>query len=140
MAASLTLAMKMASPTFKMVSAFSSRMIMNRNTLLTTTTTTTATSFSNASYKACNNAIEERSHLFSTTTPEEATTETTQEEDVASTKPSSSIYETQSESLSKVQSTFLQTMRDSGFLHQCTNLDELDKQMTEGRESEKRKE
>ena len=132
MAASLTLAMNMASPTFKMVSAFSSRIIMNRNCLLTTTTTITAISFSNASYKARNNAIEERSHLFSTTAPEEATTETTEEEDVASTKPSFSIYETQAESLSKVQSTFLQTMRDRGFLHPCTNLDELDKQMTEG--------
>ena len=113
---------------------------MNRNCLLTTTTTITAISFSNASYKARNNAIEERSHLFSTTAPEEATTETTEEEDVASTEPSSSIYETQAKSLSKVQSTFLQTMRDRGFLHQCTNLNELDKQMTEGRESEKRKE
>ena len=140
MAASLTLAMNMASPTFKMVSTFSSRIIMNRNCLLTTTTTITAISFSNASYKARSNTIEERSHLFSTTAPKEATTETTEEEDVASTKPSFSIYETQAESLSKVQSTFLQTMRDRGFLHQCTNLNELDKQMTEGRESEKRKE
>jgi len=42
---------------------------------------------------------------------------------------SSSIYEEQAEALAKVESPFLQIMRDRGFLHQCTNLEELDKNM-----------
>jgi tyrosyl-tRNA synthetase len=44
---------------------------------------------------------------------------------------SSSIYETHAEALAKIQSPFLQTMRDRGFLHQCTNLEELDKIMVQ---------
>lgn len=44
---------------------------------------------------------------------------------------SSSIYESQAEELSKLNSKFLKVMRDRGFLHQCTNLAELDAQMTE---------
>uniref|UniRef100_A0A7S1BT79 Tyrosine--tRNA ligase n=1 Tax=Corethron hystrix TaxID=216773 RepID=A0A7S1BT79_9STRA len=37
-----------------------------------------------------------------------------------------SIYATEAEALSKIRSPFLQTMRDRGFLHQCTGLAELD--------------
>jgi tyrosyl-tRNA synthetase len=57
--------------------------------------------------------------LFSTETETPAPVEET----------STSIYETQAEALSKVQSPFLRTMRDRGFLHQCTNIEELDKNM-----------
>jgi len=42
---------------------------------------------------------------------------------------STSIYDLQAENLSKLESPFLKTMRDRGFLHQCTNIVELDKQM-----------
>ena len=44
---------------------------------------------------------------------------------------STSIYDVQAEALAKIQSPFLQTMRDRGFLHQCTNIEELDKSMME---------
>lgn len=54
---------------------------------------------------------------------------TTEEATEAQEETSSSIYDVQAESLAKVKSPFLQTMRDRGFLHQCTNIDELDKQM-----------
>uniref|UniRef100_A0A7S4II76 Tyrosine--tRNA ligase n=2 Tax=Odontella aurita TaxID=265563 RepID=A0A7S4II76_9STRA len=38
----------------------------------------------------------------------------------------SSIYARQSNELEKLQSAFLRTMRDRGFLHQCTNIVDLD--------------
>ena len=119
MAAAITLAMNLASSTFKTTSAFSSRIAINRflaGTSTTTTTTTTSSPFLH------------NSRLFSTTANAEAEVE----DDEATKEPSSSIYDTQAESLAKVQSKFIQTMRDRGFLHQCTNLDELDKSMTEG--------
>lgn len=50
-------------------------------------------------------------------------------EDTAVADATSSIYEEQAEALAKVESPFLQIMRDRGFLHQCTNLEELDKNM-----------
>lgn len=53
------------------------------------------------------------------------------------TEASSSIYDTQAEELSKIESTFLQTMRDRGFLHQCTNLEELDKAMMDAKKDGK---
>ena len=118
MAAALTLAMNIASSTIKSTTAFSSRIITNNNRFQQTIVT---------------NRIQNGRHLnqlFSTTT--DSSSEVSQEEDVASTEPSSSIYDTQAEALSKVQSTFIQTMRDRGFLHQCTNLEELDKVMMEG--------
>jgi tyrosyl-tRNA synthetase len=39
---------------------------------------------------------------------------------------SSSIYVQDAEALAQLKSTFLQTLRDRGFLHQCTNIQELD--------------
>jgi tyrosyl-tRNA synthetase len=66
------------------------------------------------------------SSLFSTTAEPPVDNDTTQNND-----SSASIYDVQAEALSKVQSPFLQTMRDRGFLHQCTNLEELDKSMVE---------
>ena len=47
----------------------------------------------------------------------------------------SSIYATEKESLSKLKSQFLQTMRDRGFLHQCTNILELDARLCEKTQS-----
>ena len=41
-----------------------------------------------------------------------------------------SIYVQEAEALGKLKSGFLQTMRDRGFLHQCTGLVELDKQLS----------
>jgi len=38
----------------------------------------------------------------------------------------SSIYAQEAEALAQIKSPFLQTLRDRGFLHQCTNLKELD--------------
>lgn len=112
MAAALTLAMNMA----KTTSAFSSRIVSNR---FQVKARAPASNFINTS----NNNMK----LFSTTA-----TDAEEELDVTSTSTSSSIYETQAEALSKTQSKFIQTMRDRGFLHQCTNLEELDKIMTEG--------
>jgi tyrosyl-tRNA synthetase len=40
-----------------------------------------------------------------------------------------SIYTLQAEALQNLKSTFLKTMRDRGFLHQCTNVVELDAQL-----------
>lgn len=51
-------------------------------------------------------------------------------EDVDYDGDDTSIYTSQAEELSKLQSTFLQTMRDRGFLHQCTNIEALDAALT----------
>ena len=61
-----------------------------------------------------------------------ATDEEVETED--SYKEGSSIYVEQAEELSKLKSPFLMTLRDRGFLHQCTNIVELDKQMMEATE------
>jgi tyrosyl-tRNA synthetase len=53
------------------------------------------------------------------------------EEGEGESSSSSSIYESQSDILAKLRSPFLTTMRDRGFLHQCTNIDELDNIMME---------
>jgi tyrosyl-tRNA synthetase len=44
----------------------------------------------------------------------------------------SSIYARDAEALALLQSKFLTTMRDRGFLHQCTGITELDKKMSNG--------
>lgn len=115
MAASLTFAMNMmASFKIKSSSAFSSRIVSHHSRP------------SISKYQSRSNASSLHK-LFST-----AAKTTDEVEDVNSTELSSSIYDTQAESLSKVQSKFLQTMRDRGFLHQCTNLEELDDIMSKG--------
>jgi len=43
----------------------------------------------------------------------------------------SSIYSQEADALSKLESPFLQTLRDRGFLHQCTGLSDLDKKLCE---------
>ena len=47
----------------------------------------------------------------------------------------SSIYAREAESLEKLKSPFLQTMRDRGFLHQCTGITELDSKLMESTQS-----
>lgn len=111
MAAAITMAMNMAC--FTRTRAFSSSVAFN-------------------SIKGYPQQRQSVQKLFSTTEDATKFQEAAEEQDVASTEPSSSIYDTQAESLSKVQSGFLQVMRDRGFLHQCTNLEELDKQLSEG--------
>eukprot|EP00980_Cylindrotheca_fusiformis_P010415 scaffold2315_cov113-Cylindrotheca_fusiformis.AAC.8 len=44
----------------------------------------------------------------------------------------SSIYAQEAEALANLNSEFLKTMRDRGFLHQCTGIVELDRRMNEG--------
>jgi tRNA synthetases class I (W and Y) len=44
----------------------------------------------------------------------------------------SSIYAQQADELAKIKSPFLQTLRDRGFLHQCTNIRELDQKLESG--------
>jgi tyrosyl-tRNA synthetase len=61
----------------------------------------------------------------STTPPPTTDDETMDEGD-------SSIYATQTEALTKLNSDFLKTMRDRGFLHQCSGIEELDKKMSAG--------
>lgn len=53
-------------------------------------------------------------------------------ESAAAAATDSSIYTQEAEALAKIQSPFLQTMRDRGFLHQCTGLVELDNLLMEG--------
>lgn len=64
-----------------------------------------------------------------TATTEDADTATT--EDADSYADGSSIYTQQADELSNVKSDFLITLRDRGFLHQCTNIVELDRLLTE---------
>eukprot|EP00429_Kryptoperidinium_foliaceum_P036753 CAMPEP_0176158472 /NCGR_PEP_ID=MMETSP0120_2-20121206/81050_1 /TAXON_ID=160619 /ORGANISM="Kryptoperidinium foliaceum, Strain CCMP 1326" /LENGTH=461 /DNA_ID=CAMNT_0017495833 /DNA_START=45 /DNA_END=1426 /DNA_ORIENTATION=- len=52
--------------------------------------------------------------------------------DAENSDDDSSIYTREAESLEKLESKFLQTMRDRGFLHQCSNIEELDKKMKDG--------
>ena len=71
--------------------------------------------------------------LFSSTAAAAADTETTQTtttEDLDYDGSDTSIYTRQADELANLQSSFLQTMRDRGFLHQCTNIVELDKALT----------
>jgi len=64
---------------------------------------------------------------MSTTAAETSTEETA----AATPTEDSSIYVKDAEALSKVKSPFLKTLRDRGFLHQCTNLLELDAKLEE---------
>jgi tyrosyl-tRNA synthetase len=70
--------------------------------------------------------------LFSSTTTngEQETTLTTTTEQSSSSSEDSSIYSTEPEALENLQSQFLKTMRDRGFLFQCTNIKELDKKLS----------
>ena len=104
MAAASTLAMAMTS-TIKTSTAFSPRAILRNR--ITNNVATTATT-----------------RLFSTTEEPSTEVEQTQSSD-------SSIYVDQAEALSKIKSPFLQVMRDRGFMHQCTNIEGLDKNMME---------
>lgn len=50
----------------------------------------------------------------------------------SSSTTDTSIYAQDAEALAKLQSPFLQTMRDRGFLHQCTGIADLDAKMMQG--------
>ena len=50
--------------------------------------------------------------------------------DVTQTAAESSLYVQDAEALSKLKSPFLQVMRDRGFFHQCTGLEQLDEKMS----------
>jgi len=65
------------------------------------------------------------SRLFST-----AETETAAAAAPADADADTSIYAQQAPELKSLKSTFLRTMRDRGFLHQCTNIVELDALLT----------
>jgi tyrosyl-tRNA synthetase len=102
---SLLLAMNMASLPFRAVTGLAPRALSLNSRVLSSS------------------QLSQKVRLFSTT--EEAQTDTPIEES------SKSIYDVQAEALAKVESTFIKTMRDRGFLHQCTNLVELDKALME---------
>ena len=53
-------------------------------------------------------------------------------QDIAGDDEDTSIYTQEAEALSKLESSFLQTMRDRGFLHQCTGIADLDEKMSSG--------
>ena len=53
-------------------------------------------------------------------------------QDTAGDDEDTSIYTQEAEALSKLESSFLQTMRDRGFLHQCTGIADLDEKMSSG--------
>lgn len=61
--------------------------------------------------------------LFSTATPTKESTAVDEED--------SSIYSREADALANLKSPFLQTMRDRGFLHQCTGIVDLDEKMME---------
>lgn len=105
---SLVLAMNAASKSIGVVSGFVPRALSHRSA---------------TSRVVSSSPLSQRMRLLSTT--EEAYTETNVDES------SSSIYDVQAEALAKVESSFIKTMRDRGFLHQCTNLVELDKALME---------
>ena len=65
------------------------------------------------------------SRLFSTAETETAAAPADADADT-------SIYAQQATELKSLKSTFLRTMRDRGFLHQCTNIVELDALLSEG--------
>ena len=114
MAASVTTAIAVASSYWRVCHAFGG--VTRR---LSTNDVWMSSSLSSSSWRRS------PSRLFA------ATTTTIEEEEVVVSESSSSIYETQAEELANLKSTFLQTMRDRGFLHQCTNLEQLDAQMAE---------
>mmetsp|Transcript_9476 Transcript_9476/g.14002 ORF Transcript_9476/g.14002 Transcript_9476/m.14002 type:complete len:531 (+) Transcript_9476:122-1714(+) len=60
-----------------------------------------------------------------------STTETTEEEEEVMDAADSSIYTREAEALAKLKSPFLTTLRDRGFLHQCSNVLELDEKLIE---------
>jgi len=47
----------------------------------------------------------------------------------------SSIYAREPDALAKLRSTFLKTLRDRGFLHQCTGISQLDEKLCESTQS-----
>jgi len=59
-----------------------------------------------------------------------STTEAPSTDDIVDSEDSS-IYAREADALASLQSPFLQVMRDRGFLHQCTNIKELDKKLIE---------
>eukprot|EP00522_Entomoneis_paludosa_P016775 CAMPEP_0172460196 /NCGR_PEP_ID=MMETSP1065-20121228/35842_1 /TAXON_ID=265537 /ORGANISM="Amphiprora paludosa, Strain CCMP125" /LENGTH=498 /DNA_ID=CAMNT_0013215149 /DNA_START=83 /DNA_END=1579 /DNA_ORIENTATION=- len=73
---------------------------------------------------------QQQTRLLATTAPpaEDETTEAAADADT-------SIYVRDAEALAKVQSPFLQVMRDRGFLHQCTGITELDAKLMEKTQS-----
>ena len=77
-------------------------------------------------------ATSSASRLFSTAEAAKAETETSaatssSSADVDYDGTDTSIYTQQADELANLESSFLKTMRDRGFLHQCTNIVELDK-------------
>lgn len=74
-------------------------------------------------------ALRRPTAFSSTAAPENSAASSAQQLD---SSEDSSIYAQDAEALAKVKSPFLKVMRDRGFLHQCTGLEELDKKMTEG--------
>ena len=55
--------------------------------------------------------------------------------DVTQSNAESSIYVQETEALANLKSSFLITMRDRGFLHQCTGIKDLDEKLTSGTQS-----
>lgn len=73
-----------------------------------------------------------RLSMSTTTTDSQASSSTEDEEVLVEEEVDSSIYVQQAEALEKLESSFLKTMRDRGFLHQCSGIQELDAKMKEG--------
>jgi tyrosyl-tRNA synthetase len=71
-----------------------------------------------------------RSYFASTASTNRIAETTTASAAAAATD--SSMYAQQAEELAKIKSPFLQTLRDRGFLHQCTNIGELDQKLESG--------
>jgi tyrosyl-tRNA synthetase len=70
--------------------------------------------------------------LASTTAEPPAASESEETFDNEEEYVDSSIYALQAEALETLESDFLKTMRDRGFLHQCTNIQALDAKLSEG--------
>ena len=87
-----------------------------------------------ASHSHSRSRSRSHSRLFSTAETETAAADAPADAD-ADADTDTSIYAQQATELKSLKSTFLRTMRDRGFLHQCTNLVELDALLTSEGES-----
>jgi tyrosyl-tRNA synthetase len=97
------------------------------------TTTATIITASRTSARGNNRLSIARSMSATTTSPPSSTT--LDSNDAESQPPeasSSSIYAQEAEALEGLRSDFLKTMRDRGFLHQCTGISDLDARLNEG--------
>lgn len=118
---------------FIMTTAFAAVLVATTRTFRVASSFTTTPSSHH--YQRTVTALQKTFFHHATPSALAASTATPTEESAASATEGdepidSSLYAQDAELLAKLQSPFLQVMRDRGFFHQCTGLEELDKKMT----------